>query len=131
MEKMVSLQIPESTYRKLERAAAVTYRSIDDIVASAIETSLPTPEGIPSEIADKLSAMHLLSDEALWAASKPSISPAEQTRLQQLNHLAGERPLDQAEQDEQANLLYKYHLSVLGRAQALAILSQRGHQVSP
>jgi hypothetical protein len=49
--------------------------------------------------------MHLLSDEALFAAVQPSLSPAEAARLKQLNHAAGERSLTQAEVSEQAALL--------------------------
>ena len=60
---------------------------------------------------------------------QPSLSPAEAARLKQLNHAAGERSLTQAEVSEQAALLEAYHLSVLRRAQALAILVQRGHAI--
>jgi len=58
----------------------------------------------------------------------PSLSPAEQIRLSQLNHKAGERPLTQSEKAEQEYLLSAYHRSVLRRAKALAILAQRRNQ---
>ena len=73
--------------------------------------------------------MRLLSDQALRAAVYPSISPAEQHRLGQLNHTASERPLTQAEATEQTALLVAYHRSVLRRAQALAVLAERGHSL--
>jgi len=82
---------------------------------------------LPTDLTNELAAMHLLSDEALWAAAHPSLSPAEQFRLSQLNHKAGERPLSKAEEAEQEHLLAAYHRSVLRRAKALAILTQRGH----
>ena len=44
--------------------------------------------------------------------------------------LAHERPLTPAEEAEQNDLMAAYGRSVLRRAQALAILSQRGHPVS-
>lgn len=76
-----------------------------------------------------LAAMHLLSDQALWSAAQPALSQAEQHRLRQLNHAAGERDLTAAEGEEQTALLESYHISVLRRAQALAILTQRGHEI--
>ena len=82
---------------------------------------------LPADLANELSAMHLFSDEALWAATHPRLSPAEQVHLSLLNHKAGERPLTQAEAAEQEHLLTAYHRSVLRRAKALAILAQRGH----
>jgi hypothetical protein len=130
MERTVSIQVPESAFRKLQRAAQLTYRSVDEILVGAIETSLPTPSDLAPETADDLAAMRLLSDEALWAAAQPSLSPAEQARLQQLNRLAGERPLSTAEQAEHEALLEAYHHAVLRRAQALAILTHRGHSIT-
>lgn len=130
MEKSVAIYVPELAYRKLQRAAELTYRSIDEILLGAIETTLPSLPNAPVELAEELAALHLFSDEALWAATAPSMSAAEQMRLAQLNQSAAERPLTAAETAEQANLLAAYHRSVLRRAQALAILAQRGHPVT-
>jgi hypothetical protein len=74
--------------------------------------------------------MHLFSDEALWAATAPSLSPTEEYRLNQLNTAAGERDLTAAEEAEQQNLINTYQRSVLRRAKALAILAQRGHSIA-
>ena len=70
------------------------------------------------------------SDTALQAAVEPSLSPAEQWRLHHLNATAGERELTSAEKDEQQALIAAYNRSVLRRAKALAILAQRGHELS-
>jgi hypothetical protein len=53
---------------------SLPHRSIDEILVNTIDTSLPTPSDLPSDIADELAAMHLLSDAALWAASQPLLS---------------------------------------------------------
>jgi len=98
-------------------------------LAATLNAALPEPSGLPPEMADELASMHLFSDDALWAATEPSLSPAEQRRLGQLNRMAGERPLTKAEKAEQEQLLVAYHRSVLRRAQALAILAQRGHPI--
>lgn len=128
-EKMVEVRVSETVYRRLQRAAELTYRSVDEILTSTIEASLPSPPDLPDEIAETLAAMHTLSDDALWSATKPSLSLADQTRLRQLNHLAGQRPLTSAEKAEQESLITAYHHAVLRRAQALAILAQRGHPI--
>ena len=117
--------------RRLKRAAELTFRSIDELLAITIDAALPVSPSLPDDVADELAAMHLLSDAALQAAAQPSLAPTEQSRLEQLNHIAGERPLTQAELAEQAALLNAYHRSVLRRAQALAVLALRGHPVSP
>lgn len=130
IEKTISVNVPESAYRKLQRAAELTYRSVDEVLVSTIESGLPVPPDAPPEVGAELAAMHLFSDDALWAAVKPSFSPTEQTRLLQLNDLAGERELTPAETAEQKGLLAGYYRSVLRRAQALTVLAQRGHPIS-
>jgi uncharacterized protein YnzC (UPF0291/DUF896 family) len=130
-EKTVTVELPESAFRRLKRASELTYRSVDEILVSAIDAALIAPPNLPIELAEELGALNLLSDAALLATAQPSFSPAEQYRLQQLNHSAGERVLTEAETTEQETLLQSYYRSMLRRAQSLAILAQRGHQVDP
>ena len=105
LAQTITVKLPLPVLGKLKRAAELTYRPIDEILASTIDAALVAPSGLPDELAGELAAMHLLSDQALWAAVHPSFSPAEQQRLRQLNHTAGERPLTQAEAAEQTALL--------------------------
>jgi hypothetical protein len=125
----ISVQVPEPIFRKLKRAADVTCRPVEEVLAATLNAALPEPSGLPPELADELASMHLFSDDALWAATEPSLSPTEQRRLSQLNRIADQRPLTKAEEAEQEQLLAAYHRSVLRRAQALAILAQRGHPI--
>jgi hypothetical protein len=130
-ERTLTVTLPEHTFLRLQKAAEVTYRSVDDLLATTIDATLSAPSNLPEALANELAALHLLGDEALWAAVLPSLSPAEQHRLAQLNHIGGERDLTTAESAEQAALLQAYYRSMLRRAQAIAILKQRGHNISP
>jgi len=123
----VSVGLPKPVFLKLERAAKLTHRSVEDVLITTVNAALVEPSGLPTDLANELAAMHLFSDEALKAAVHPSLSPAEQHRLSQLNHAAGERSLTEAEEAEREHLLTAYRRSILRRAKALAILVQRGH----
>lgn len=129
MSVMIPVALPESLVRRLKRAADLTHRSVEELAATSLEAVLPPVADIPSDIGDDLAAMQLFSDEALWAAAEPSLSPSEELRLNQLNTAAGERNLTPAEEAEQSELILAYRRSVLRRAKALAILAQRGHQL--
>ena len=129
MEQTITVKLPQPLVRRLQRAAELTFRSVDDVLASTVGAALSAPPDLPDDLADELAAMHLLNDEALQAAAQPSLSAAEQQRLRQLNQTAAERSLIPAEAAEQAVLLAAYHRSVLRRAQALAVLAQRGFSV--
>jgi len=125
----VSVGLPRPVFLKLKRTAELTHRPVEEVLVATVNAALVEPPGLPADLANELAAMHLFSDEALWAATHPSLSPAEQFRLSQLNHKAGERPLTKAEKAEQEHLLTAYHRSILRRAKALAILAQRGHSL--
>lgn len=131
MTQTLTLTLPDSVISKLQRASALTYRSVDEIVAVAVDTTLTAEDELPDELSAELAAMRIFSDDALWAATRPSMSAFEQERLAQLNEDAHERPLSAAERAEQTDLLAAYHRSVLRRAQALALLKQRGHDITP
>lgn len=91
LEQTITVKLPVSLIDKLKRAAAMTYRSVDEVLITTINASFVAPPGLPNELADELAAMRLLSDQALQAALYPSLAPAEQQRLQQLNQAAGAR----------------------------------------
>jgi hypothetical protein len=131
MAKTVTLTLPDSVLSKLNRAAELTHRSVDEIVAATVEAALTAQVDLPAELEAELAAMRLFSDDALWAATYPSMSAFEQQRLAQLNEAAQDHALTPAEQAEQQSLLRAYNRSILRRAQALAILKQRGHDVTP
>lgn len=92
----IAVHIPEALFQKLKRVADLTHRSVEDVTITSLEAALPSAHALPPDIASELAAMHLFSDEALWAATAPSFSPTEEYRLTQLNTAAGERDLTQA-----------------------------------
>lgn len=102
-EQTLTVRLPASVVAKLKRAAALTYRSVDDIVATTVDAVLAEPASVPTDLAAEFAAMHLLSDQALRAAAQPSLSAADLHRLRQLNHAAGERSLTQAEAAQQGH----------------------------
>ena len=122
----LTITLPESAMRRVQRVAELTHRSVDEIVLSALNVSLAAPSNLPPALAGELDAMRFFSDDALRAAFQPSMSTADETRLHQLNHLAGEREFTTAEAAEQTALIEIYHRAALRRAQALAVLQQRG-----
>jgi len=126
---IISVQLPEPLFQRLKRVAELTHRSLEELAATTLEAALPLAPDVPPEIANELTAMHLFNDEALWAATAPSLSPTDETRLTQLNSASAARALTRAEQAEQHSLIAAYHRSVLRRAKALALLAQRGHQL--
>ena len=106
-----------------------THRSVEDVLSTTVNTALPPNPDLPAEFADELAAMNMFSDQALWAATASSFSPAQQRRLEQLTDSGDERKLTVAEAAEVAQLLEVYDRAVLRCARALAILVHRGYEL--
>jgi hypothetical protein len=125
---MISLPVPEPLYRRLERVAQMTQRSVAETLASAIAIAVPPAADLPDALADELAGMAWLSDKMLRSAIRPTFTRAQQKRLAEINDIQDERPLAYAERVEQAHLLAEYERSMLRRAQAFMILAQRGYR---
>ena len=126
----VSINLPERLFQKLKRVADLTHRSVEDVAVTSLEVALPTDQDLPADIADELAAMRLFSDKVLWAATTPALTSPEEQHLLHLNMTASERDLTSDENAGQQRLIGVYQRSVIRRAQALAILAQRGHDIS-
>jgi hypothetical protein len=129
LEQTLTIKLPEPLLQRVQRVAELTYRSVDEVLISALDATLRVPSGIPPVLADELAAMALFTDEALQAATQSSLSPAQQHRLQQLTEASKTRPLAPAESAELEHLIEQYDIAVLHRAHALALLTQRGYSL--
>ena len=103
------------------------YHSYKQVGEAIDSMALETPADLPPDLANEIAAMALFTDDALWSASKASLSPAQQYRLRQLTQSSQEQRLTDAESSELESLLEQYDIAVLRRAHALALLSQRGY----
>jgi len=61
----VSVRLPKSVFLKLERAAELTHRSVEDVLVTTVNAALVEPPDLPTDLTNELAAMHLFSDEAL------------------------------------------------------------------
>ncbi len=129
--RTVSIELPEPIFQRLQHIAEVTHRSVEDVLATTVDAALPQLPDIPADVANDLAAMAVYSDTALWSAAETKLSPEQQRRLSQLSEDGETRLLSDAEAEELGRLIDTYDRVVLRRAKALAILAQRGHNVSP
>jgi predicted transcriptional regulator len=126
----VSIELPEPIFRRLQHIAEVTHRSVEDVLATIVNAALPQTVGAPAEVADELAAMTLFSDAALWTAAKTTFGAEDQHRLDELTQDGAARPLTEVQAAELTELIDAYDRAVLRRAKALALLAQRGYNIS-
>jgi plasmid stability protein len=126
----VTLKVPELLYRRLKARANQTQRTVEDEVLDVLAMAVPVADDLPPDLAEAISPLALLDDEALWRAARSQLPPPAAQQLEEL-HLKRQREgLIEAESQTLAALVRQYERAMLVRAQAAALLKQRGHDVS-
>ena len=124
----VTVNLPETVYRRLTGMAIATARSLDDVVNQTIRGNLPpVVDDLPRDMQDELSTLIGMSDADLWALTRSSLPLDQWQRHEKLLEKNGLDDLSGAEQEELSQLRDAVDLFVLRRSCALALLKWRGH----
>jgi hypothetical protein len=126
----VTVNVPSALYDRLERRAVQTHRTVEDVLLDVLATAVPVADELPSDLADALSPLTLLDDAALWRAARSHLPTEVAAQLEAL-HLKRQREgLTDSETETLARLVRQYERAMLVRAQAAALLKQRGYDVA-
>lgn len=130
----ITLNIPVGLYKRLEQQALKKHHTVEDEVLQAVVRELPLPapqsETVPLELTEKLAAMELLDEVALRRAAQ-GMSPRRAAQLRALNDKRQrEGFLTSKEIEQQFQLLREYEQKMLIRSKALALLTERGQDIS-
>jgi hypothetical protein len=128
--EMMTIQVPELLYRRLERLAALTHRPLESLVLQTLSSSIPPlPDDLPPPTRDALTALEDLGDDTLWQLTR-STFPDHQ--YEQFTALREQRRAGALTPDEQANLdrlTAEADLLTLQKAYAGVLLKWRGHRL--
>ena len=126
----VTVSLPSPLYERLARRAQRTHRTVEAELADAVATLPDEPDELPAEMAEAISALHLLEDADLWRAAGQRLAADKAERIEEL-HLKRQREgLSASEIEALATLMNEYTRIMLVRSRAAAILRQRGRDVS-
>jgi hypothetical protein len=87
-------------------------------------------DAVPADLAEAIAPLSLLDDESLWRAARSALAPEKVALLEELHDKRRREGLTEAEAQTVAGLLKEYERAMLMRAEAAAILKQRGHDIS-
>lgn len=126
----LTLQVPEVLFSRLKQRAEQANRTVEAETLDLLATAVPVVEELPADLEQALSSLEALDEEALWRAAQSGLATEAAAELEAL-HLERQREgLTAAEAQRLADLVRQYERSMLVRAQAAALLRQRGHDVS-
>ena len=125
----ITLNLPSALYARLQRRAAQSRRSIEAELLDVVAAAVPVADELPADLSEALSPLALLDDHALERAARSHLAPEAAAQLEEL-HLKRQREgLSESEAQTLAGLVRQYERAMLVRAQAAALLKQRGHNV--
>lgn len=126
----VTLNVPDVLYTRLKRRAEQANRSVEAELLDVLATAVPVADELPADLAEALSPLALLDDEALRRAAHSRLAPEAAEQLEELHRKRQREGLTEVEEEVRARLLRQYERTLLVRSQAIALLHQRGHDVS-
>jgi hypothetical protein len=128
----MQIKISESLSTRLRQLAARRRQPVESIVADRLFTALDDElDNLPTGEQAELRALHHLSDDALRAIAAEQMSTVNQARMGQLMERHSRNELNQTEIDDLAALIERGDQLMLRKAEAVAILKQRGVAESP
>ncbi len=126
----VTLELPEPLYEQLQARAIRRQRTLADEVLDVLTGAIPATEALPDDLEQTIAQLVFLDDAALWQAGRSKLASDDVERLSELNAKRQREGLTEAEQQESELLVRQYERSILVRAQAAALLKQRGHDIA-
>ena len=126
----VTVNLPTTLYSRLRRRAEQSRRTVEAELIDVVTTAVPVADDLPADLNEAISPLSLLNDAALWRAARSRLASETAAQLEAF-HLKRQRDgLTATEEQTLAGLVRQYERVMLVRAQAAALLKQRGHDVS-
>jgi len=122
----VTIQLPKNVYERVRSAARVQRRPLENLLQDAVSAGLPLVDDLPPELADEMTTMTLLNDQALRQVAGRKMPAARQKKIDRLLDEKQAGQLNKVGQKELDILLAEVEHIILVRAQAAALLRQRG-----
>ena len=130
MNQSVTLNLPAALYARLRRMAEDAHRSVEDELLDVVAAAVPDADELSADLAEAVSQLTVLDDAALVHAATAAMPVDAAEELERL-HLKRQREgLTEAETQAAAALTRLYERTMLVRAEAAALLAERGRDVS-
>lgn len=130
MSDQIILTIPTEISDRARRIAETTAQPVEQVLIEHLKTLPSLLPALPPEQQAELDALHHLSDDALWTIAREQMPPDVQSRA---HDLMDKNSLGTISDDEQAELdllVERADRLMLRKAEAAAILRERGHSFS-
>ena len=126
----VLVRLPKQLYSRVERRARQTKRSVESELLAVLTQAMAAEDELPQEFSSSLEELSLLDDRAFLRVAHKKMKASETARMEKLHLKRQQNGLSESESQRLARLMQQYEKHMLLRAQSIALLKQRGHDVS-
>ena len=129
-DRTITVAVPQETFEPFRERAEQAQRSVEEAVLEAMRAALTDGTSTTEERQPVLAALALLDTAALWQIVRRGAETEDVLVLAALNEKRQREGLTPAEEHAVRELIRHHDRAVLLRAKALALLRQRGEDVS-
>jgi hypothetical protein len=129
-DRTVTVTVPPGLYEHLQKRAQQRQRSIEDEVVLTLAAAVPSGDALPSDFEATLASLASLDDEALWRLARSRVADEDASRLAELGDRRQRAGLTDNELREAEDLVQRHDRVIVVRAEAAALLKQRGHDIN-
>jgi hypothetical protein len=126
----LTINVPSALFTNLQQRAEQSQRSVEEETLEALATSVSADTRLPEELSREVSLLASQADDELREIAQRHFPDQSAKRLEALHAKRAQRQLSTAESDQLDELVQQYESHMLLRAQAVALLAGRGHDVS-
>ena len=124
----IILRVPDAVYIRLRQAADATSQPVEEMLINHLISAFSDPlPALPPDEEAELDALNHLSDDALWTIARERLPSSVQERMADLMEHNSLGRISADERGELEGLVERADRLMLRRAEANAILRQRGH----
>ncbi|HRI67412.1 MAG TPA: hypothetical protein PK156_24380 [Polyangium sp.] len=127
----VTVNLPDPLYQRLALRAGRAQRTVEAEIVEAVHSSCPDEQGeLPTDLAESLAALNLLSDTDLWRAAKQHLEEEKSALIEELHWKRQREGLSVSESEALTMYMREYTRTMLVRSRAAALLKERGQDVA-
>ena len=126
----LTVDLPKSMYESLRKKAKAARRGVDVELVEVLQKALALDNGPTENVEGLLDGMKFLTDRELRKTAQPARIRKAADELAKLNDKCQRESLSREERQRREQLLGVVDRFVLIRAEALALLKERGRDVS-
>lgn len=127
----VTINLPDDLMQRATSIAEQRGERLEDVLLEHLQQALIDPaKALPVDTQRELAALHHLSDSTLWRIVGEQLPQAEDDRLQTLMDANSRGDITEEDSNLLESLVHKGEQLTLRKAEAAAILTERGFTVT-